>query len=94
MSLVKQRASLLAVIALSALALVLSTGAMLEGGGKARPVARPKSPDDMRRVLLLNGDRDRDFVSFDHEAHKERLKESHHQLSKVERKGNCKTIRG
>jgi hypothetical protein len=69
----KQRASLMAIIGLSVVALIFSAGSMLQASGGARPVLRPKADDELRHVLILNGDLDRDYVLFDHEAHKKRL---------------------
>lgn len=91
----KQRASLLAIIALSILVLVFSAGAMLGAARETRPVSRPKANDDMRRLLILNGDLDQDYVIFDHEAHKERLSgndgcaQCHHLNKPGDRNSRC-----
>lgn len=66
------RVSFTALLAVPLAGLIIHAGAFA-APGQAMSVKPPRAKDELRHVLVLNGDRDADAVEFNHDMHQELL---------------------
>jgi hypothetical protein len=68
------RVSMVVVVAVSLAAGALSAGMLREDAGPAvHEALPPRAVDELRHVILINGDNDEDAVTFDHQSHREMM---------------------